>query len=109
MAPNEAALTETSAATVAQDKIEAPESRNLIATDLATANLLITQLVTTRTTNTVPTVPKFFLTPGQMSPDLILNYSTKTDINIYEKSITPFKLTFDGAISSIKIFMDDIM
>ena len=102
-----AALAATAAA--AQDNIEAEEARNLIAAYLATANILIAQLTVTRITNTVPTVPTCCLPPEQMSPDLILNYSTKTDITIYEKAITPFKLTFDEAISNIKILMDDIM
>ena len=103
------AATVAALAATAQDKIEAEESRDLIAEYLAIVNILISQLTATRTTNTVPTVSKFSLTPGKMSPDLILNYSTKTDIIIYEKAMTPFKLTFDGAISNIKIFVDDIM
>ena len=101
--------TATATATAAQDKIEAEEAHNFIAADLATANILIAQLTAKRTANTVPTVPTFCLAPGQMSPDLILNYSTKSGITIYEKAITPLKLIFDGAISNIKILMDDIM
>ena len=102
------AATLAATAAAAQDNIEAEDARNLITADLAIANLLIAQLTTTRTTNTVPD-PTFCLTPGQMSPDQILNYSSETDITIYKKSITPFKLTFDGAISNIKVFMDEIM
>ena len=96
-----ATLVETAA--TAHDKIEAEEARNLLAGDLATANRLIAQLTTTRTTNNVPTPPTFCLSPGQMSPDQILDYSSKTVINIYEKAITSFKLTFDGTISNTKI------
>ena len=43
------------------------------------------------------------------SPDLILNYSNKIDVTICEKTITPFKLNFDGVICNIKIFMEDII
>ena len=93
----------------AQDKIEAEAARDIVVAYLAIANNLIAQLTATRPTNTNITVPIFCLTPGQISPGLILNYSNKTNITIYEKAITPFKLTFDGTISNIKIFMDDIM
>ena len=111
-----AALIATAAAVVlaatvaaAQDKIEAEVSRNIIIVDLATLNNLSAQVTSTRSTNTNLTIPTFCLTPEQISPDLILKYSNKTDITIYEKAITPFKLTFDGSLSSIKIFMDNIM
>ena len=69
--------------TAAQDKIEAEEVRDLIVADLSTANRLIDQLTTTRTKNTVLTAPKFCLPTGKISPDQILNYSSKTDISIY--------------------------
>ena len=96
-------------AVVAQDSIEAEAARYIIVADPATANNLIAQLTATRPTNTSLNVPTCCLTPGQISPDLILAYSNKTNITIYEKAITLFKLTFDGAISKIKIFMDDII
>jgi len=103
------AATLAATATAAQDKIQAEDALNLLAADLAKANRLIAQFTATWTTKNVPTPPTFCLTPGQMSPDKILDYSSKTDITIYDKAITPFKLTFDGAISNIKIFIDDIM
>ena len=57
------------AAAAAQDKIEAKKASELIAADLATKNILITQLTATRTTNTVPIAPTFCITPEQMFPD----------------------------------------
>ena len=107
MTATAAALAATAVA--AQDKIEDEAVRDIIVADLATAKNLVAQLTATSPTNTNLTVPTFCLTPGQISRDLILNYSNKTDITIYEKTITPFKLTFDGDICSIKIFIDDIM
>ena len=41
--------------------------------------------------------------------DFILNFTNKNDIAIYEKEVTSFKLNFDGSISNIKIFMDNIV
>ena len=53
---------ETSAS--AQEKIGNEEARDLIATDLTSANLRIAQPTATRSTNTVTTVPAFCLTLG---------------------------------------------
>ena len=101
------ALAVTVAAT--HEKFAAEAARNIIVANLVTAKNIIAQLTATRPTNTNLPNPKFFLTPGHISPDLILNYANKTAITIYETAITPFKLTFDGAISKIKIFMDEII
>ena len=101
------ALAATSAS--AQDKIEAEAAHDLIVADLAKENSLISQLTAAIPVNSTLTVPPFCLTPGQISPDLILNYTNKNNSVIYDKSIIPFKLTFDGSIYNIKIFMDNIM
>ena len=102
-----AVLAATTSAT--QDKTDAEIAHNLIISDLVTANNLISQLRSTTPANFNLTIPAFCLTPGQISSDIILNFTNINDISIYEKSITPFKLTFDGSISNIKILVDNVI
>ena len=102
-----AALVSTAAAV--HDMIDAEIARNLILTDLATVESLIYQFRVTPPARSNLTTPAFCLTPGQISPDLILKYTNKNDIEIYEKAINPFKMTFNGSISNMNIFIDNIM
>ena len=50
----------------------------------------------------------FALTPGQISPDDVIDYSTKEGKAMYHKAILPFSIIFDGTIKQVRIFQDNL-
>ena len=99
----------TALATAIQDKIDASTARGDILRQLNAATTLITNLQNQVSRTPTPTTPTVFsLTPGQISPTLILDYASKDHKAIYDKAILPFSITFDGAISNVRIFQDNL-
>ena len=99
--------------TAAQDKIDAATTRTNIKTQLTTASGLVTTLRTQLAAVTTgplssPTSVVFTLTPGRISPNLILDYATKEGKGIHDKAIITFTIIFDGAIKNIHIFQDTL-
>ena len=106
-------------AKAAQDKVDADAATNLIASQLAAATTLINSLQARTATGTSLTGTSgaaassapatiFTLTPGQISPNAILNFLSKQDKSLYEKAILPFTIIFDGAIKNVAIFQDNL-
>ena len=99
----------TALATATQDKIDASTARADIIRQLAAATTLITTLQAQSGGTQQPNAAIVFsLTPGQISPTSILDYASKDHKVIYDNAILPFSITFDGAISNVRIFQDNL-
>ena len=90
----------------ATDRADSEAARLVIANDLAAAHATILALRGGAPAGLIPA--PLSLTPGQLSPDTIIDFSTKTGKLLYDKAISPFKIIFDGSISNIAIFQDDL-
>ena len=95
--------------TAAQEKIDTATARTKIETQLIATYGLITTLQTQLAVVTDGPLPSqtpavFTLTPGQISPNLILDYVTKEDKGIYDKATIPSTIIFEGAIKNIQIY-----